>query len=247
MIGAMATTSSRRRASTAARTPSTARIGSSEMNGFDGASTMRSAFAIASSTPGAGRAPGVPSKRSARTAGAARRPTNHSWKPSSPSSVVTRVRSRSSVAGSSRTPTPSCRATSAMTADRGSPARRRSRAHEVQADVAVAEDEPVRAAEPADDAEGLAGVAVDAPALLGVHDAGQRVEARVEVGRDVQAEQLDVVADVADDRHRLGADGVDQPEREPRPADATGQQRHTPPRSVRSRRISTSPSVGEAP
>jgi hypothetical protein len=98
--------------------------------------------------------------------------------------------------------------------------------HEVQADVAVAEDEPVGSAEPADDAERLARVAPHAPALLGVHDAGEGVQARVEVGRDVQAEQLDVVPHVAHDRDAVGADDIDQPEREARSADAARQQRH---------------------
>ena len=44
MIGEIATTRSRR-ATSASRTPSTARIGSSETNGFDGASTITSAVA----------------------------------------------------------------------------------------------------------------------------------------------------------------------------------------------------------
>ena len=105
IIGVIATTSSRR-ASTASRTPSTARIGSSETNGLEGASTIRSASAIASSTPGAGRAPGTPSKRTALTGSAARRPTSHSWNASSPPRVTMRVRRRSSLAGSRRAPSP---------------------------------------------------------------------------------------------------------------------------------------------
>src|SRR6478672_13811031 len=105
IIGVTAITRSRR-ASTAARSPSTARMGSSETNGLEGASTITSACWIASSTPGAGRAPGAPSKRTARTGSAARRPTSHSWKASSPSGVTMRVRRRSSVAGSKRAPRP---------------------------------------------------------------------------------------------------------------------------------------------
>ena len=57
IIGVIATTCSRR-AVTASRTPSTARIGSSETNGLEGASMIRSALSIASSTPGAGPRPG---------------------------------------------------------------------------------------------------------------------------------------------------------------------------------------------
>ena len=45
----------------------------------------------------------------------------------------------------------------------------------------------------------------DAPAALLVEQAGEGVEDGVEVGRDVQAEDLEVVADVHDRRHLLGA------------------------------------------
>ena len=124
MIGEIATTRSRR-ATSASRTPSTARIGSSETNGFDGASTSTSASWIASSTPGAGRA-GRPSKRTERTRSTARWPTSHCWKSSSPSSVPMNVRRRSSVAGSRRTRRPSLAARSAVIDDSGSPARSRS-------------------------------------------------------------------------------------------------------------------------
>ena len=68
-IGLTATTRSRR-AATAARIPGTARIGSIEMNGLDGAITTTSAAAIASSTPGAGRAASAPSKRMPSTGSA---------------------------------------------------------------------------------------------------------------------------------------------------------------------------------
>ena len=54
---------------------------------------------------------------------------------------------------------------------------------------------------------------------------GERVEDGVEVGRDVQAEHLDVVADVADDRHARRVDGLDEPAREAGAADAAGEER----------------------
>ena len=99
-------------------------------------------------------------------------------------------------------------------------------AHEVQADVAIAEDEPVDAAELGHDRHRLARVAGDAPALLGMDASGQRVEQRVEVGRDRQAPVLEVVTDVADDRDVLRGDGGEQAAREARTADAACEQGH---------------------
>ena len=63
----------------------------------------------------------------------------------------------------------------------------RLRADEVEAEVAVAEPEPVLAAERRDRAERLPGLARPAPAALLVVQAGERVEDAVEVGRDVRA------------------------------------------------------------
>ena len=209
---------------TASRTPATARIGSSEMNGFEGASSTRSAPEMAASTPGAGarrrRRSGSP-----RRVGSARRRTSQSWKGSAPWSVSITVRSRPSVAGMTVAGTPSRAATSATIADSGSPARRRARAHEVQADVAVAEDEPVGAAQLAHDAHRRAGVVADAPAQL-ADAAGQRVEHRVDVGRDVQIPVLEVVADVRDHGHGGRRLGREHAEREPRTADAAGEDGH---------------------
>ena len=59
-IGEIPTTRSRR-ATSASRMPGTARIGAMEITGFDGHSTIVSAAAMASSTPGAGRAAPAPS------------------------------------------------------------------------------------------------------------------------------------------------------------------------------------------
>ena len=46
------------------------------------------------------------------------------------------------------------------------------------------------------------------PTALGVVEAGERVEERVEVGRDAKAEHLEVVADVADHRELVRASDV---------------------------------------
>src|SRR5258706_10564801 len=68
-------------------------------------------------------------------------------------------------------------------------------------EVTVTEAEPARAGaiggELGQDGEGLVGAP---PALLLVDPAAQRVHDGVQVGADVQAEQVDVVAGVADDR-----------------------------------------------
>ena len=76
----------------------------------------------------------------------------------------------------------------------------RLRANEVEAEIAVAEPEPVLAAEGRDRAERFPRLAGPAPAALLVVEAGEGVEDAVEVGRDRHPEHLEVVADVADDR-----------------------------------------------
>ena len=82
------------------------------------------------------------------------------------------------------------------------PARSALRAHEVEADVAVAELEPgLVVAELLRRLERVPGLAAPAPAALLVVHVGERVEQAVEVRRDVQAEHLGVVADVADHGH----------------------------------------------
>ena len=128
-MGETATVRSRA-AVTASRTSLTASTGSMEMSGFDGAMTTHSAWSIASSTPGPGLASSAPSKRMARTGTECCRCTKYSWKPisvgrpSSPS-IVSMVRSRSSVAGSSTSPSPQPAVTSAVTCESGAPSRRR--------------------------------------------------------------------------------------------------------------------------
>ena len=179
------------------------------MSGFDGAMTTHSASAIASSTPGAGLASSAPSKRMARTGTECCRCTKYSWKPisvgrpSSPS-MVSMVRSRSSVAGSRRELEPP------TGRDLGGDLRERralapaGRAVEVGAEVAVAEVEPRGAAEPSERLHRLPRLAGQAPAPLGVDLAGERVGDRVEIGADRQAVQLDVVADVDDGGDLVG-------------------------------------------
>src|SRR6185437_14214554 len=59
------------------------------------------------------------------------------------------------------------------------------------------------------------------PATLLVVQAGESVEDRVEIGRDVHAEDLDVVADIPDHRHVGGLDHIDDAANEARPAHTT--------------------------
>ncbi len=80
------------------------------------------------------------------------------------------------------------------------------RADEVEPEVAVAELEPRVGPEAARLPERVPGLVLATPAALLVQAAGERVEDRVEVRRDVEAEDLDVVADVADDRQLLRLD-----------------------------------------
>ena len=108
-------------ARSAAAMPGTARITPMLTTGFDGGNSTKSAAAIASSTPGAGRASAAPTA-SMRTAGtAAWSLTHHSWKCSScirPStSTVTWVRTGSSDIGSSVTPGRQRRQSCCVTSD----------------------------------------------------------------------------------------------------------------------------------
>jgi len=68
----------------------------------------------------------------------------------------------------------------------------------MEAEIAVAEREPVLTAERADRLARVPGLAAAPPAALLISEAGERVEDRVEIRRDMEPEHLDVVAHVAD-------------------------------------------------
>ena len=129
-ISGLTATTRSRAATSASRTPGTARIGPIESTGLAGQITIVSAPSIASSTPGAGRAVSAPSNRTSSTGGSHRSRTNHSSIASSttPDSVdaVIRVGTRSSVIGSRRQGSSHAAAISAVTADSVAPARSRS-------------------------------------------------------------------------------------------------------------------------
>jgi hypothetical protein len=101
----------------------------------------------------------------------------------------------------------------------------RLRADEVQAEVAVAEPEPTLTTEASGLLERVPCLVGPSPASLLVGPPGQGVENAVEVRRDVEAEHLDVVADVPDHRHTRRIDGVDEPAQEARAADPAREHR----------------------
>ena len=103
----------------------------------------------------------------------------------------------------------------------------RLRPDEVEAEVTIAELKPrLRVAERLRSVESVPGLPAAAPAALFVVDVGERVDDRVEVGRDVQPEELGVVADVPDHRHLARPDEVDEAADEPRTADAAREHDH---------------------
>src|SRR5215472_17229559 len=95
----------------------------------------------------------------------------------------------------------------------------------MEPEVAIAEREPVLATELADGRERTPRLVAAAPTALLVGQPRERVEDRVEVGRDVQPEDLDVVADVADHARRRRAGDVDDAADEACASDASGQDR----------------------
>ena len=93
----------------------------------------------------------------------------------------------------------------------------------MEADVEVTEHEPALAAPGAGRLERLPCLAGPPPAALRVVQAREPVEDGVEVGRNVEAEHLEVVADVADDRELARREHVVQPSRELGATDAAGE------------------------
>src|SRR5947208_6520496 len=90
----------------------------------------------------------------------------------------------------------------------------------MEAKVPVAELEPGLATETLNRVARVPGLVGAAPAALLVAGAGERVEQRVEVRRDVQALDLEVVADVGNHRHIARPDDLGQRLHEPGAADS---------------------------
>src|SRR2546430_2653984 len=95
----------------------------------------------------------------------------------------------------------------------------------MQTEVAVAELEPGLAAELVGRGERVPGLLRASPATLLVAESGQRVEDAAEVGRHVQAEHLEVVADVDDRGHARGIDRLDDAAQETSAPDAAREHR----------------------
>ena len=78
------------------------------------------------------------------------------------------------------------------------------RAPEVGREVAIAELEPGGLAQASQRAEAGEGLAGQTPATVGIRSARERVEDGVEIGRDVEPEELLVVPRIADDGETPG-------------------------------------------
>ena len=92
--------------------------------------------------------------------------------------------------------------------------------------VAIAEAEPVLAAERRERLHERPGLVLPAPSELRVVEAGQRVHQRVGVRRDMQAEMLEIVADIGDDEQIVRRQDPAQAQRELGAADAARQRDH---------------------
>src|SRR5438093_737523 len=92
--------------------------------------------------------------------------------------------------------------------------------HEVKAEVAVTEPEPLVAAQLRHRLERTPALVRAPPAALLVGAAGERVEDAVQIGRDVQAEHLDVVRHVAYDGNVAWIDDSHHAAQEPRAPNA---------------------------
>src|SRR5579863_2631440 len=78
-------------------------------------------------------------------------------------------------------------------------------------DIAIAQIEPGLAEEAAERIEGMETLVREAPTVGAIHDAAERVDDRVNVGRDVQSVKLLVVSRVDDDVQQPRVEAADQP------------------------------------
>ena len=77
------------------------------------------------------------------------------------------------------------------------------RALDMNREIAIAETKPILAAERGKRLHERPGLVPPAPSELRVVEAGQRVHQRVGVRRDMQAEMLEIIADIGDDKQIL--------------------------------------------
>src|SRR5579871_664044 len=89
--------------------------------------------------------------------------------------------------------------------------------------IAVAKAEPVLAAERGKGLHERPGFVLPAPTEFCIVEAGKRVHERVGVRRDMQAEMLEIIANIGDDDEIFGLDDPAQAQRELGAADAAGE------------------------
>ena len=140
--------------------------------------------------------------------------------------VRSRVRTGSSLIGSMRVAMPSRRRKSGMIADRLSPARSRRVRSTCVARSPSPRRNQVSPPSVAKRRHERPGLVAPAPAGLGIVEPRERVEQRVEIGRDRQAEMLEIVAGVGDHGQAVGRQHAVQAERELGAADAARQRQH---------------------
>ena len=112
---------------------------------------------------------------------------------------------------------------SAVTADRRFAVVQPAGSFHMQSDIAIAETEPGFAAQSFHGFHERPGFVVTAPAEFAIGQPGQRVRHGIDVGRDRQAEMLEIVAGVDDDEQFLGRHDARQTQREFGAADAAGE------------------------
>ena len=95
-------------------------------------------------------------------------------------------------------------------------------------EVAVAEPEPGLAAELLERRHERPGLVAAAPAGLRIVETGQRIGQGVEVGSDMQAEMLEIIAGIGHHRETAGRQHARQAERQLGAADAARQRQHRP-------------------
>ena len=154
-----------------------------------------------------------------------------------PFGVTTRVRSRSSVDGRSRVARPAARREPRRHRRQRLSGAKRLRTDEMKPEVEIAEHEPALASPRTNRIECLPCLTCAAPATLRVVEPSQAVEHGVEVGRDVQPEHLEIVADVADHGQLTGSEHVVETRRELGTADAAGEQNDPHTRNGASARV----------
>src|SRR5271168_4386777 len=93
-------------------------------------------------------------------------------------------------------------------------------------EIAIAKAKPVLASERGERFHERPRFVLPTPTELRVVETRERVHQRVRVGRDMQAEMLEIIADVGDDKQIVRLQDPAQAERELGPPDAPGQRDH---------------------